>query len=108
MKEKNREEEKEPKPFNVILLGNVKSEKEARIHKLIKKKFAINQLKKLNQTSDNINDNKNLDDIMNSVDIHGETVNMKIYDNTSASKVFSYSNKSLSFIVYVIEILSMY
>ena len=35
MKEKNREEEKEPKPFNVILLGNVKSEKEARIHKLI-------------------------------------------------------------------------
>ena len=96
MKEKNREEEKEPKPFNVILLGNVKSEKEARIHKLIKKKFAINQLKKLNQTSDNINDNKNLDDIMNSVDIHGETVNMKIYDNTSASKVFSYSNKSLS------------
>ena len=97
MKEKNREEEKEPKPFNVILLGNIKSEKEAIIHKLIKKKFAINQLKKLNQTSDNINDNKNLDDIMNSVDIHGETVNMKIYDNTSASKVFSYSNKSLSF-----------
>ena len=96
MKEKNREEEKEPKPFNVVLLGNVESEKEALIHKLIKKKFAVNQLKKMNQSSENINDNNNLDDIMNSVDIHGETVNMKIYDNTSASKVFSYSNKSLS------------
>ena len=96
MKDKNRDEEKEQKPFNVILLGNIESEKEALIHKLIKKKFAINQLKKLNQSSDNINDNKNLEDIMNSVEIHGETVNMKIYDNTSASKVFSYSNKSLS------------
>ena len=96
MKDKNRDEEKEQKPFNVILLGNIESEKEALIHKLIKKKFAINQLKKLNQSSDNINDNKNLEDIMNSVEIHGETVNMKIYDNTSASKIFSYSNKSLS------------
>ena len=96
MKDKNRDEEKEQKPFNVILLGNIESEKEALIHKLIKKKFAINQLKKLNQSSDNINDNKNLEDIMNCVEIHGETVNMKIYDNTSASKVFSYSNKSLS------------
>ena len=30
-----KEEEKEKKPFNVILLGNIKSEKEAKMHKLI-------------------------------------------------------------------------
>ena len=94
MKERNNEEEKEEKPFNVILLGNIESEKEALIHKLIKKRFAINQL--INQNTSNINTNQNISDIMNSVDIHGETVKMKIYDNTSASKIFSYSNKSLS------------
>ena len=93
MKERKREEEKEEKPFNVILLGNIESEKEALIHKLIKKKFAINQLKKINQNDDS---NQNISDIMNSVEIHGETVKMKIYDNTSASKIFSYSNKGLS------------
>jgi hypothetical protein len=32
MKERNNEEEKEEKPFNVILLGNIESEKEALIH----------------------------------------------------------------------------
>ena len=91
-----KEEEKEKKPFNVILLGNIKSEKEAKMHKLIKKKFAINQIKKLNQSVDSIKDNKNNTDLMNSVDVHGETVKMKIYDNTSANKIFSYSNKNLS------------
>ena len=91
-----KDEEKEKKPFNVILLGNIKSEKEAKMHKLIKKKFAINQIKKLNQSVDSIKDNKNNTDLMNSVDVHGETVKMKIYDNTSANKIFSYSNKNLS------------
>ena len=53
-------------------------------------------LKKINQNTSNTNTSQNISDIMNSVDIHGETVKMKIYDNTSASKIFSYSNKSLS------------
>ena len=96
MKEGKNEEEKEEKPFNVILLGNIESEKEALIHKLIKKRFAINQLTKINQNISNKTTNQNVSDIMNSVDIHGETVKMKIYDNTSASKIFSYSNKNLS------------
>ena len=96
MKEGKNEEEKEEKPFNVILLGNIESEKEALIHKLIKKRFAINQLTKINQNISNRTTNQNVSDIMNSVDIHGETVKMKIYDNTSASKIFSYSNKNLS------------
>ena len=96
MKEGKNDEEKEEKPFNVILLGNIESEKEALIHKLIKKRFAINQLTKINQNISNKNTNQNVSDIMNSVDIHGETVKMKIYDNTSASKIFSYSNKNLS------------
>ena len=100
MEENKNEESKENKekenPFNVILLGNIKSEKEALMHKLIKKKFAINQLKELNKSADNANSNQNFTDIMNSVEIHGETVKMKIYDNTSANKIFSYSNKSLS------------
>ena len=93
---KKEEEEKEEKPFNVILLGNVESEKEALIHKLIKKRFAINQLRQINKDGSNQNSNPNMTDIMNSVEIHGETVKMKIYDNTSASKIFSYSNKSLT------------
>ena len=97
MKENKKEEDKEKdNPFNVILLGNVESEKEALMHKLIKKKFAINQLKELNKSADNANSNSNITDMMNSVEIHGETVKMKIYDNTSANKIFSYSNKSLS------------
>ena len=97
MKENKKEEDKEKEnPFNVILLGNVESEKEALMHKLIKKKFAINQLKELNKSADNANSNPNITDMMNSVEIHGETVKMKIYDNTSANKIFSYSNKSLS------------
>ena len=96
MKEGKNDEETEEKPFNVILLGNIESEKEALIHKLIKKRFAINQLTKINQNISNKNTNQNVSDIMNSVDIHGETVKMKIYDNTSASKIFSYSNKNLS------------
>ena len=96
MKEGKNDEEKEEKPFNVILLGNIESEKEALIHKLIKKRFAINQLTKINQNISNKTTNQNVSDIMNSVDIHGETVKMKIYDNTSASKIFSYSNKNLS------------
>ena len=96
MKVNKREEEKIQKPFNVVLLGNIESEKAALIHKLIKKRFAINQLKKMNQSVDSINEKSNINDLMNSVEIHGETVKMKIYDNTSANKVFSYSNKSLS------------
>ena len=58
MKENKKEEDKEKdNPFNVILLGNVESEKEALMHKLIKKKFAINQLKELNKSADNANSN---------------------------------------------------
>ena len=41
-----KEEEKEKKPFNVILLGNIKSEKEAKMHKLIKKKICNKPNKK--------------------------------------------------------------
>ena len=93
---RKKEEEKDKKPFNVILLGNIESEKEALIHKLIKKRFAINQISKINKSVDNKYTTKNITDIMNSIEIHGETVNMKIYDKTSASKIFSYSNKSLS------------
>ena len=86
------EKENNNKPFNVILLGNIQSDKEALIHKLIKKRFAINQIKKLNKSIDN---KDNIDETLNSMEIHGETVKIKIWDNTSANKIFSYSNKTL-------------
>ena len=44
-----KEKEKNDKPFNVILLGKIQSDKEAILRKLIKKRFAINQIKKLNK-----------------------------------------------------------
>ena len=46
MKVNKREEEKSQKPFNVVILGNIESERAALLHKLIKKRFAISQLKK--------------------------------------------------------------
>ena len=82
-----KEKEKNDKPFNVILLGKIQSDKEAILRKLIKKRFAINQIKKLNK--------KYEEEALNSMEIHGETIKMKIWDNTSANKVFSYSNKGL-------------
>ena len=39
--------EKERKPFNVVLLGNIESERAALLHKFIKKRFAIKQLKEM-------------------------------------------------------------
>ena len=87
--------EKEKKPFNVVLLGNIESEKAALLHKFIKKRFAIKQLKEMNMSDENSKEDSNIDKIMNSVEIHGETVRMKIWDNVSANKIFSSSNKSL-------------
>ena len=88
--------EREKKPFNVVLLGNIESEKAALLHKFIKKRFAIKQLKeiKMNEENDEMVDS-NIDDVMNNVEIHGETIKMKIWDNVSANKIFSSSNKSL-------------
>ena len=37
----------------------------------------------------------NIDDIMNNIEIHEETIKMKILDNFSTNKIFSSSNKSL-------------
>ena len=85
--------EREKKPFNVILLGNIESEKAGLLHKLIKKRFAIKQLNEIKE-NDNLNDS-NIDDVMNTVEIHGETIKMKIWDNVSANKIFSSSNKCL-------------
>ena len=89
------ESKKEKKPFNVVLLGNIESEKAALLHKYIKKRFAIKELKKMNINDENGEENLNIDEVMNSVEIHGETVRMKIWDNVSANKLFSSSNKSL-------------
>ena len=88
--------EKEKKPFNVVLLGNIESEKAALLHKFIKKRFAIKQLKeiKMNEENDKLDDS-NMNNSMNNVEIHGETIKMKIYDNVSANKIFSSSNKNL-------------
>ena len=87
--------EKEKKPFNVVLLGNIESEKAALLHKFIKKRFAIKQLQEINISNENGEEDSNIDEIMNNVEIHGETVRMKIWDNVSANKIFSSSNKSL-------------
>ena len=95
MEEIKKEKEKEKKPFNVVLLGNIESEKAALLHKFIKKRFAIKQLKQMNLSDENGEQNSNIDEVMNSVEIHGETVRMKIWDNVSANKIFSSSNKSL-------------
>ena len=89
------ESKKEKKPFNVVLLGNIESEKAALLHKFIKKRFAIKQLKEMNINDYNGEENSSIDEIMNIVEIHGETVKMKIWDNVSANKLFSSSNKSL-------------
>ena len=89
------EQKKEKKPFNVVLLGNIESEKAALLHKFIKKRFAIKKLKELNISSENGEEDSKIDEIMNNVEIHGETVHMKIWDNVSANKIFSSSNKSL-------------
>ena len=89
------EQKKEKKPFNVVLLGNIESEKAALLHKFIKKRFAIKQLKEMNISSENGEEDSKIDEIMNNVEIHGETVRMKIWDNVSANKIFSSSNKSL-------------
>ena len=40
-------------------------------------------------------EDSNIDDVMNIVEIHGETIKMKILDNVSANKIFSSSNKGL-------------
>jgi GTPase SAR1 family protein len=87
--------EKEKKPFNVVLLGNIESEKAALLHKFIKKRFAIQQLKEMAISEENGEEDPHIDEVMNSVEIHGETVRMKIWDNVSANKLFSTSNKSL-------------
>ena len=87
--------EKEKKPFNVVLLGNIESEKAALLHKFIKKRFAIKQLKEMNISDEKGEEDSNLEEIMNSVEIHGETIRLKIWDNVSANKIFSSSNKSL-------------
>ena len=89
------ENKKEKKPFNVVLLGNIESEKAALLHKYIKKRFAIKQLQEMNNSEENGEEHSNIDEVMNSVEIHGETVKMKIWDNVSANKLFSSSNKSL-------------
>ena len=89
------ENKKEKKPFNVVLLGNIESEKAALLHKYIKKRFAIKQLQEMNNREENGEEHSNIDEVMNSVEIHGETVKMKIWDNVSANKLFSSSNKSL-------------
>ena len=88
--------EKENKPFNVVLLGNIESEKASLLHKLIKKRFYIKQLQEIknNEENDKMEDS-NIDDVMNIVEIHGETIKMKIWDNVSANKIFSSSNKGL-------------
>jgi len=87
--------EKERKPFNVVLLGNIESERAALLHKFIKKRFAIKQLKEMKISDENGENNSNINEIMNNVEIHGETVRMKIWDNVSANKIFTSSNKSL-------------
>ena len=87
--------EKIKKPFNVVLLGNIESEKAALLHKYIKKRFAIKQLKEISISEENGEEDPNIDEVMNSVEIHGETVRMKIWDNVSANKLFTSSNKSL-------------
>ena len=95
MEEIKKEKEKEKKPFNVVLLGNIESEKAALLHKFIKKRFAIKQLKEMNISDEKGEEDSNLEEIMNSVEIHGETIRLKIWDNVSANKIFSSSNKSL-------------
>ena len=40
-------------------------------------------------------EDSNIDDVMNIVEIHGETIKMKIWDNVSANKIFSSLNKGL-------------
>ena len=89
MEEIKKEKEKDKKPFNVVLLGNIESEKAALLHKFIKKRFAIKQLKemKMNEENDKLDDS-NINDAMNNVEIHGETIKMKIWDNVSANKIF--------------------
>ena len=96
MEEIKKEKEREKKPFNVVLLGNIESEKAALLHKFIKKRFAIKQLKeiKMNEENDKLDD-PNINNSMNNVEIHGETIKMKIWDNVSANKIFSSSNKNL-------------
>jgi len=89
--------EKEKKPFNVVLLGNIESEKAALLHKFIKKRFAIKQLQEIKMSEEDNDklDNSNINCSTNNVEIHGETIKMKIWDNVSANKIFSSSNKSL-------------
>ena len=96
MEEIKKEKEKENKPFNVVLLGNIESEKASLLHKLIKKRFYIKQLQEIKMSEENDKmEDSNIDDVMNIVEIHGETIKMKIWDNVSANKMFSSSNKSL-------------
>jgi predicted oxidoreductase len=85
--------EREKKPFNVVLLGNIESEKASLLHKIIKKRLAIKQLNEIKMNEELVD--SNIDDVMNSVEIHGETIKMKIWDNVSANKIFSSSNKIL-------------
>ena len=82
-------------PFNVVLLGNIETENYSLLHKLIKKRMIVKQLKELKNSEENGEEDSNIDEVMNSVEIHGETVKMKIWDNVSANKLFSPSNKCL-------------
>ena len=82
-----------------IMLGDIESENSGVLHKFIKKRFFIKQLKEIKENGgENEEENKNSNnpkEQMNSVEIRGETIKMKIWDQTSASKLFSSSNKIL-------------
>ena len=98
-KKKNQSEEKVRRPYNVVILGNIESEESSLLHKFIKKRLFIKQLKEINENGQNgEEDNRsNASEKMNSVEILGETKKLKIWDQASANKLFSPTNKMLKF-----------
>ena len=74
---------KEIKLFNVFLLGDIKSEKNKFIHQYI-----IN-----NQQKNQLNSEKS-SELIQSFEIHGETIKMKISEEVQAEQIFSSEKES--------------
>ena len=84
MEENNfKEEEENKKPLNIVLLGDASSEKEKLISKFLlsnSNQFPENDIKKEEEKDE---DQSILQNILYSVEMHGEKIKMKLWDNPS-------------------------
>ena len=90
---KSKKEEENKKPLNIILLGDASSEKEKLVSKLLlsnSKLFLDNDLKK---EEDKEEDKSLLQNIIYNVEMHGEKIKMKLWDNPAREEFLSPSIK---------------